>query len=300
MQPHPPEFNRLDHGLYAHRRAAQGPSRPWPGARPVAAFMLVRLQALELEPPAQARRDPRWRGGFGDFAPDYRGHSLMEYGSRIGIFRLLDLLQPLGWQVAVSVNGLVAREKPALVRTLQARGVELLASGWSASRMIDQEVPAELERAWLAQSHDALQQACGQEIRGYASQDYGYSTRSPALLAARGIDTAVDWPNDEWPMLFGAAGQLLMLPAAAEMEDAQMLTVRRLQSPVWARHLLAGLDYWAAQPAPGRVLALPLHAWISGAPHRFTNLEKVLTGFDARTFWQAGPAQIARAWRQAA
>ena len=299
----PPPLDRLDHDLYEHRPSAAAPGRAWPGGRAAAAFVLLRVQSLELDPPEHAQRDPRWRNPFGDFRPDYRAQSLMEYGNRIGVFRLLDLLQPLGWHVAVSVNGLVAHQCPGLVRELQARGVDIVMGGWSASRLIDNAVPPEIERAWLKQSCDAIADAIGQLPGCYASQDYGYSDQTPQFLDQLGIGTAVDWPNDERPFLFGQSRRLVMLPAAAEMEDAQMLVVRRLQSPVWARHLLAGLRYWAEPSAAGhtdhagRVLALPLHAWISGAPHRFTPLERALKAFDASHFWQAGPQDIASAWR---
>ncbi len=292
-----PPAERLDHDLYAHRRAGAEPQAPWPGGRRSAAFILLRIQSLELEPPPEAQRDPRWRHEFGNFAPDYRGHSLMEYGNRIGVFRLLDLLQPLGWRVAAAVNGKVAHAQPALVRMLQQRQVELVASGWSASRMISSAVPPELERRWLSDSVDALAQASGARPDCYASQDYGYSMDTPALLESLGLRTLIDWPNDERPYGFGPSRKLVMLPAAAEMEDSQMVGGRRLQGPRWRDHLRAGLAYWQAHGLPGSVLALPLHAWISGAPHRHTNLRQALGEFPADSFWQAGPAQIAEAWR---
>lgn len=293
----PPEHNKLDHDLYDHRRIARTAGIEWPGGYRAAAFILLRVQSLELDPPAEALRDPRWRIDFGNFFPEYRSHSLMEYGNRIGVFRLLDLLQPLGWHVAVAVNGLVAHEKPSLVRALQNRGLEIVAGGWSASRMISSTVPVEIEQAWLKQTIGAIADATGAKPTCYASQDYGYSMHTADLMDEEGLRTAVDWPNDEAPFLFGKKRRVVMLPVSAEMEDAQMVVGRRLQPPRWGRHLHAGLNYWSEQARAGTVLALPLHAWISGAAHRFTNLRHALQSIDAQSFWQAGPRQIDSIWR---
>lgn len=292
-----PVAGQIDHDWYAHRRLSETPDEPWLGRHAVAAFFLIRLQTMALSAPAICARDPRWSHGFGNFTPDYRTHSLMEYGNRIGIYRLLDMLEPLGWKVAVSVNGLVAKQNPALIRSLANRGVEIVMSSWSAAHMIGSDIPPDVERHLLGETFNAIADALGGPPTAYASQDYGYSPNTAERLSELGLSVAVDWPNDEVPFLFGADRRLLMLPAAAEMEDAQMIVGRRLQSPVWAAHLHAGLTYMSAHAHPGSVLALPLHAWIAGAPHRFTNLRKCLQQVDAKAFWQAGPSDIEHAWR---
>ena len=129
-----PAPGRLDHDLYDHRSAARAAAKPWRDDRRSAGFVLLHVESLELDPPPGAVRDPRLHSDFGNYFPDYRSQSYMEYGNRIGIFRLLDFLQPLGWMVAAAVNGVVARDKPELVRELTRRNVPILATGWSASR----------------------------------------------------------------------------------------------------------------------------------------------------------------------
>lgn len=286
-----------DHSWYEHRRAARTPGTNWSGGHRSAAFVLIRVHALEIETPKDFARDPRWRIDFGNYSPEYRSHSLMEYGNRIGVFRLLDLFQPLGWKVAAAVNGLVAHENPWLIRELDRCGVEIVASGWSASRMLTSAVSSEVETELIRRSRDAIAEATGRVPCTYSSQDYGYSMNTASILSSLGFSTAIDWPNDEVPFLFGEDRQLLMIPPAAELDDAQMVVGRRLQSPRWCGHLAEALSYWKDHGLSGSVLALPLHAWISGAPHRFTNLSKIITAFDAQSFWQATPREIESAWR---
>lgn len=300
MIPGPPRLARLDHDLYDARIASHAAAQPWPAGHAAAAFVIVHVEAYEIDAPKDALRDPGLRGDFGSFFPDYRAHSLMEYGNRIGVFRLLDLLQPLGWPVAAAINGLVAKDRPALVRTFEARGVEILVSGWSASRMITSATPFEEERRLLAQSVDAVAQASGRRPRGYASQDYGYSAHTAAMLEELGFDHAVDWPNDEVPYAFGPKRELIMLPAAAELDDAQAMLVRKLQAREWGAALSAALDWWQDSALSGSVFALPLHAWVAGAAHRAPALRRALKTHAADRFWQAGPAAIADRWRSLA
>lgn len=292
-----PFHNELDHDLYEHRRSLTKPESAWPEGHRVASFILIRLQSLELEPPVEAIRDPRWNTELGTYSPAYRAHSLIEYGNRIGIFRLLDLLQPLGWRVAVSVNGIIAHENPWLVKQLLQREVPVLASSWSASRMISNALDEDTEHAWLKQSLDALGHVTGERPTAYSSQDYGYSTRSAALLASAGIDVTVDWPNDEKPFFFGANRQMVNIPVLSELEDSQMMVNRKLQTPAWIRQVSCAIDSWPDMASPGSVMALPLHAWISAVPHRFTLLREAMLSLDPSRFWQASPTQIATHWK---
>lgn len=289
----------LDHDLYDVRRSAFAGSRRWPGGRAAAAFALIHVEAFEIDAPAGSIRDPGLRGDFGSYFPDFRAHSLIEYGNRIGLFRLLDVLQHAGWSVAAAVNGLVSRDRPELVRTLASCGVEVLASGWSASRMISSAMSMDAERALLEQSANATAQALGQRPQGYASQDYGYSRSSPALLEAHGFEYAVDWPNDELPYTFGPTRRLVMLPPAVELDDAQAMLVRKLEPRQWGAALDTALAWWATDAIAGSVLVLPLHAWVAGASHRVPSLRRALATCSADHFWQAGPGEIVVAWRTA-
>lgn len=298
LTPRPPATARLDHDLYEHRTGEEEPSTPWPGGRAAAAFVLLHLEAFEIDPPPHGFREPRLRGDFGSFHPDLRTYSQFEYGARVGVFRLLDLLQARGWRVAVAVNGLVALEKPALVRALAERGIAVLASGWSASRMVTGAMPAPAEAQDLQRTCAAIAAATGRMPTGYASQDYGWSPNTPGLLEAAGIDHVVDWPNDERPYAFGPGRRMVMLPVAAELDDVQALQARRVPARDWEAAIAAALDWWRTDARVGAVFVLPLHAATAGVPWRTQLLARALAGCDADTFWQASPAAIAASWRQ--
>lgn len=297
MKARAPAPGRLDHDLYDHRSAACSGTRFWQAGHRAAAFVLLHVESVELDPPTGTIRDPRLRSDLGNYFPDYRGHSLIEYGNRIGVFRLLDHLQSLGWKVAAAVNGLVAQEKPELVRELMRRDVAILAGGWSASRLVSSATPEADERALLQRTIDAITGATGIRPSGYASQDYGYSLRTPALLVETGFAYAVDWPNDDRPFDFGPERRLVMIPVAAELDDAHAMIARKLRPELWTLMLDRALAFWREEATPGAVLVLSLHPWVAGAAHRFASLRRALASHPAADFWQVHPAEIAAAWQ---
>ena len=82
----------MDHDLYPFSALPDRAALRWPGGARVAFAVVLHLEHWELDPPAVAVRDPRFRDPFGDFRPDYRTYTIREYGNRVGVFRMLDAL----------------------------------------------------------------------------------------------------------------------------------------------------------------------------------------------------------------
>ena len=115
-----------DHNWYEHRRSALSAGSDWPERHRSAAFILIRVHALEINTPQDFTRDPRWRIDFGNYSPEYRSHSLMEYGNRIGVFRLLDFLQSLGWKVG-NVDATIIAQAPKMAPHIPAMTANIAA-----------------------------------------------------------------------------------------------------------------------------------------------------------------------------
>ena len=86
----------MDHAHYRFRAAPDAPPLRWPGGAQIAFLVLLHLEAWELSPPEGACKDPRFAGEFPAFDPDLRAWSQREYGNRVGIFRVLSVLDRFG------------------------------------------------------------------------------------------------------------------------------------------------------------------------------------------------------------
>src|SRR5262245_38905623 len=100
------------------------PMRPrltWTRNARVAFFVLLHLEYWELMPAEDSHRDPRHVSEFGSFRPDYRTWTQREYGNRIGIFRVLDVLDRYQVRAGVAVNAMAAERYPFLIEQSKKR-----------------------------------------------------------------------------------------------------------------------------------------------------------------------------------
>jgi hypothetical protein len=60
-----------DHKWYEHRRSALSAGSDWLERHRSAAFILIRVHALEINTPQDFTRDSRWRIDFGNYSPEF-------------------------------------------------------------------------------------------------------------------------------------------------------------------------------------------------------------------------------------
>src|SRR3546814_18469352 len=96
--------------------------------------------------------------------------------------------------------------------------------------MITSRLGEAQERAMIARSIAAVQDATGTRPRGWIGQDFGESARTPRLLAEAGLDYVADWPNDDQPYRMTTQPPLISIPCQAEWDDVHLLWHRRVFS----------------------------------------------------------------------
>lgn len=293
----------MDHSLYRYsalpRRRAGGAALP----QGLTAFAVLFLEHWELEPPADAVRDPRLVGEFGSFTPDFRSWSQREYGLRIGIFRVIDALRQAGIRPVVAANAMALQRLPRLVDTFNDWGCEWLAHGVAATRMLHSRMPLDAQRAHVEQSIAAVVAATGQRPLGWLSQDWGSTPELPGLLQEAGIRYTLDWVNDDQPYWMegtndrhpaggpaepglGATPALLSIPLSAEWDDVQCQWLRQVEPRAHADLAVAAFERLRRECAEHQrhaVFGLSIHPWLSGMPSRIRALHTLLERLRAHT-----------------
>ena len=268
-----------DHAIHPWSPQPQRPDFLWPGGARVAVYLLLHIEHSEVEPPADAHRDPRFRGAFFTGTPDWHGWSYRDYGNRIGAWRILDLLDALQLPASVAVSTLAARRHPELIAACAERGFEPVAHGISASSMITARMAEAEERAHITEARDELTKIWP-GATGWLGQAHGATARTTSLLAEAGFAFSLDWANDDEP--YRHASGLLALPPPAEHDDVQTLWLRRVPVARWSGLLRDALDRLLAEPRGGRVLGIGIHPWMLGAPHRIRYLRESLQDLASR------------------
>lgn len=251
---------RMDNGYYDWDPINQRERLTWPGGKRIALCIVVNL---EYDEP----RGPQHQSAF----------SQREYGNRVGIFRMMDVLQKYDVRVTAAVDAGIAELRPSLLEECMARGWEIIGHGLTVNQPISSEMPEAEEASYIHSALELLTAKTGTKPRGWLGAGYGESARTPALLAAEGLSYVCDWPNDEQPYRMETAnGELVSLPMTLNV-DTGFARERRITSLQWLARVRATSDRLSAEGAEsGRLFAVSLYPWLDGQPHRIKYLEQAL------------------------
>jgi allantoinase len=287
----------LDQDIYPHwPLPGRKPWKPHGEAR-IAFVIYLYFEQFEAMPPQDAIFDRRYMQGFARHPPHLRANAAFEYGNRVGIFRVLDLLDRHGLRASVAANNAAVNAYPYLVDQLQRRDFEFLAHGDHASRMITSAMPVEQQREIVARSLETLARATGRRPKGWLSQDYGQSRELPAILAELGFDYLCDYGNDEQPYATTTNPSLISVPNQSEWNDVEMLVHRKVTSEDYALSVMDAFDgLYAEGTSSTKFFGLHIHPWISAQPARFRHLEKIIEHITGLTeIWNATTGEIVSA-----
>lgn len=266
----------MDHAHYPFRTLPDSPRFIWPDNARIALTVTVMLDHWELTPPADARPDPRIVSPLGKFAPDWLTWSHRAYGARVGIFRILRVLDRFGLTPSVALGSEAAKRYPELMDELVRRNACFMAHGSFASRRITSKMTAEQECAFIAEARAAVSAVAGDPPLGWCGQDFNESADTPAYLTEAGFTYTTDWPNDDRPYLLGPykGKSLLALPPQPEWNDLEVMWLRRVTPPVWADCVADAFSFLHEEG--GASFNLTLHPWVAGQAHRIRYLSDAL------------------------
>ena len=268
----------------------------WPNDAPVALCIVLVLEHMEWEAPAGSFQVARLSGGSAPRAfPDYARVSHREYGHRVGIFRLLDVLDKYGIRATIAMDSLTAENYPYLVRHCLDRGCEIMAHGVSVSRMITSKMSEAEERAYIQSSIEAVTTATGVAPRGWFGPEYGESYRTPRLLAEAGLDYVCDWANDEqpFPMTTGDS-PFHALPLLYELDDVVSIAQKLITVFDYGKILEDSFDVLREDGRTnGRLMAVNWHPWLVGQPFRISTIDQSLSSImGSGDVWAATGSEI--------
>lgn len=288
----------MDHELYEWSMLTARKPIVWPNKAPLAVWVNVCLQFYPLDQRDEPFKVP---GGMTMPYPDLRHYTLRDYGNRVGIFRVFDALDQAGLKATFAVNGRLAERCPGLLQTVVDRGDEIIAHGWQMDTLHHEGQDSETEAALISKTLECLRGRSGQAVTGWLSPARCESSRTPELLSQNGIDYVCDWVNDDMPYDFrGLTNRLTAIPLSNELEDYFILQNNGHSEDSWVEQINDALEFLhqEGQQQGGRLLALNIHPWLMGQPHRISRLESVFNTIGARDgVWNASASDIVQHWR---
>ena len=295
---YPHRGHGMDHDRYAWSDLFARPSVAWPGGARIALWIMPSLQWFPLDMAGKPFRAP---GGLTMPYPDTRHYTSRDYGNRVGIFRILSELDRRDLPASFAVNAAIAGRYPALMQALAGARREIVAHGLNAGQVHHSGLSTEAETEIVRETLATLRTTSGQAVTGWLSPGRAQSFATPDILAAEGIAYACDWANDDMPYAMRTtSGDLFAMPLAQETDDRAVLLDFRHTEESWLHQVKDRFDalYRESERYGGRIMSLPLHAWVIGTPSRISYLREALDYILSReAVWPATGAEILAAFR---
>ena len=276
------------------------PRIAWPGDARLALSLVVNFEEgsersplygdLVAEPTGEGFLVPAGRR-------DLRNESFFDYGSRVGIWRLLEIFSRYDVRVTFFACGMALEMNPEAAREITARGHEACGHGyrWHPIYLLNREE----EREFIRKDVEAITRTTGQRPLGWFSRGPSEHTRD-LLIEEAGFLYDCDSFADDLPYFVEVRGKKwLIVPYSLETNDMKFWRVPGYSEPGdFLRQLKAAFDCLYAEGATHpKMMSVGLHMRHTGRPARANALEEFIRY--AKAFpgvWFARRTDIARWW----
>jgi len=225
--------------------------------------------------------------------------SIYEYGSRVGVWRLLRLFRRYQIPLTIFAVGMAAERHPDAIRAMVREGHEICSHGY---RWIDyQYVPESVEAEHIGRAVEALTRAAGTPPLGWYTGRTSPNTRR-LVVAHGGFLYDADDYSDELPFWTEVEGKRhLVVPYTLDANDMRFASPGGFNSgDQYFAYLRDAFDflYREGEEQP-RMLSIGLHCRLVGRPGRAAALERFLQHVRAHDrVWFARRIDIARHWME--
>jgi putative urate catabolism protein len=280
------------------------PHPQWPnGARVAVQFVLNVEEGAELSILNDDERSENYLHELPGRLPrmgerDLSVESMYEYGSRAGVWRILDLFDARGLSLTAFVVGKALELNPELGQALSGRGHEVAGHAY---RWIDyHNIPKEEERQHIQLTIEIIERICGKRPVGWYTGRVSQNTRR--ILREQGEFLYIsDAYNDDLPYWLPGSPPLLVIPYTLVNNDARYLLPTGYSSGFdFFKTLKDGFDLlWQEGARSPKMMSVGLHGRISGHPARAMALARFLDYVqEYDSVWICRREEIAEHWVQ--
>ena len=242
----------------------------WPNDARVAFWVIPNIEffALDENVPASA-------GGTGIKPPDVPTWSSRDYGNRVGVFRMMDVMDRYGIRGTVALNSDVCLHHPNIIQAGNALKWEWMGHNRTNTQRLN-AVPPEEEAPLIADVVKTITSVAGERPVGWLGSGLQETWESLGHLADAGFTYVADWVNDDQPYQMQLEGgrTICSIPYSWYINDKPAYEAQHRTTEEFSDMICRQFDVLYREGATsGRVMAVALHPYISGQPFRIGALE---------------------------
>ncbi len=214
--------------------------------------------------------------------------SMFEYGSRVGIWRLLQLFDSKKIPLTFFATGLAVKRNPHFAQYLQESSHEVAGHGlrWINYRDVEEDK----ERRDIRETLDILEALTKKQVKGWYTGRKSMNTRK--LIIEQGLLYDSDSYADDLPYWVNSH---LVIPYSLDINDCQYAKPSGFSSGEdFYTYLKAAFDCLYREG--GKMLTIGLHPRISGKPAPCEFLRKFVEYVQPFDVWICKREEIAAEW----
>jgi allantoinase len=256
----------------AYSAIAQRPPLKLPDGARVVVWIIINVEEWDFTQPMP--RTVLTPPAGGSPMPDVPNWAWHEYGNRVGFWRFVELFDEFSIPAVLAINGSAIAAYPPIVSAALERKWEFMGHGFTQRNM--QKV--EDERADIRKVREAIAKVTGTPPRGWLGPGLTETWETPDLLVEEGYDYVADWVLDDQPVWLKTRGaSILNLPYTQECNDVAMMLIQHHSAAEYRDRALDQFEQiYADAKSSARVMAMSVHPYIMGAPHRLKYLRQTL------------------------
>ena len=248
------------------------PALRLPGGKRLAVWVILNVEEWRIEKPMPRTVLPPPMGQ--PLLPDVPNWSWHEYGMRSGFWRQHKALTDRDIPTTLAINGNVCTSYPRVAQAGLDAGWEFMGHGFLQGPMHRLED----QKAAIAQAVKTISDFTGKPVRSWESPGLTETEETLDLLREAGIEYVADWVIDDLPETIATPhGTITTVPYTVETNDITVYPLQQHRSDEFFNRGRDQFDRLYEEGAENaRVMAISIHPYVTGVPHRIKYLEQLL------------------------
>jgi peptidoglycan/xylan/chitin deacetylase (PgdA/CDA1 family) len=284
-----------DYGPFAYTPINRRPILRWPNGARLAVWVIPNIEFFSLKRAFAGHPFEK----AGTDVPTVRPWGQRDYGNRIGVFRIMEVLHRYGIRATATVNADIVDHHPQILEDALKQDWELMGHNLTNHTRLTGMNP-EQEREVIEGSLEKLERFSGRRPRGWLGSGLAETWNTLDILAQAGVEYVSDWVNDDQPYYMQTQPhKLVYLPYSYEINDSPQLYYRDRSIDEFEQMIRYQFDVLYHEGAQSsRVMAICLHPYLIGVPHRIGGLDRALKYITGHSgVWCATGSEIVDAWK---
>jgi hypothetical protein len=281
------------HTRYEYSMIDRRPVYDWPGGKRLAFYIGTNVEFFAFG--AGLGSDPAFGSGG---RQTQRNYAWRDYGHRVGMWRLFDLLEEMKLPAAHNLSSLMCVHRPELVERMRLRGDEIIGHGRTQSER-QSAMWEDDESRMVTEATETIAAAYGRRPYGWMGPGMSHTPVTVDVLQEAGYRFVMDWCCDDQPFWMKArGGRILCVPYPLEVNDSVAILFRHQTAGEFADMIVDQfeemIEQCLEQPL---VCTIALHPMTMGQPFRLGLLARALRHIvnhpKRERMWITLPSEIA-------